>query len=517
MSEEVMQADNREDYIRSQEKQLQKWIINVKCADTPTNSSISWTFRTTACDVISVITTNKVISTGSMSDIVDHDIPIKRIKAPTKKPGILLNNPLEDIVISSSDNNQVRLNDTLIKEKSMFMNKLSFARKLRGKAENVAALVIQSYYRRHFVLKNISSIKKASMLRLNYRLAVQQRLSKLQSANGSGSCNKNPIKELLTRLQKQYRNGIENPQLSSTSTSITPSNTTSSSSDFQSLRVYRNMYLQLRQNMISKIQRSYRCYGSRRVLRSKRAEYVHIRSAWASNVMQSIVRGFVAKTRVVRLMNQRKHQKLERNALLIQKVYRRLYSKKRVHRRRYQLHYIAARMIQCWFRKLVAVHCVRKLDSIRRNTIFNVSATTIQKCARGYICRCLGRWKRIRRRKQFLIKYNVTTKIQRIVRRFLAVCSVASRRVRVKLEKNKQSLLQQEENKKELEMEQEKERQSLIDGMDVFRQALTGDALVVGDLMAASLDEHVPGFGAHPSDTTNASGETVLSIAITNG
>jgi len=132
--------------------------------------------------------------------------------------------------------------------------------------------------------------------------------------------------------------------------------------------------------MISKIQRSYRCYGSRRVLRSKRAEYVHIRSAWASNVMQSIVRGFVAKTRVVRLMNQRKHQKLERNALLIQKVYRRLYSKKRVHRRRYQLHYIAARMIQCWFRKLVAVHCVRKLDSIRRNTIFNVSATTIQKC-----------------------------------------------------------------------------------------------------------------------------------------
>jgi hypothetical protein len=56
-------------YIKRLEEEKQKSIVNVRCAESTTVCVLTWTHRTTGCDVISTVTTTIPIKNGNMKDI----------------------------------------------------------------------------------------------------------------------------------------------------------------------------------------------------------------------------------------------------------------------------------------------------------------------------------------------------------------------------------------------------------------------------------------------------------------
>ena len=67
------QHDEQEKYYQSKLMQEQKNQISYKTCSTSTSVDFIWTYRTTACDVISVITTTMPMKNGLMKDIkVEH-------------------------------------------------------------------------------------------------------------------------------------------------------------------------------------------------------------------------------------------------------------------------------------------------------------------------------------------------------------------------------------------------------------------------------------------------------------
>lgn len=59
----------REKYYRNRSIELQKGIVNFKSSSTNTSKAYIWTYRTTACDVLSVITTTVPVKNGMMNEI----------------------------------------------------------------------------------------------------------------------------------------------------------------------------------------------------------------------------------------------------------------------------------------------------------------------------------------------------------------------------------------------------------------------------------------------------------------
>jgi hypothetical protein len=67
---------DREEYFRQKAIDLQKNITNVRTTTTLTSESHIWTYRTTNCDVVSVITTTVPVKNGYMKDIkIDPNEP----------------------------------------------------------------------------------------------------------------------------------------------------------------------------------------------------------------------------------------------------------------------------------------------------------------------------------------------------------------------------------------------------------------------------------------------------------
>ena len=56
-------------YLRKRSEELQNAVVNVKCSTTSTTDAFTWTFRTTACDVISVVTTAVPLKHGAVKEI----------------------------------------------------------------------------------------------------------------------------------------------------------------------------------------------------------------------------------------------------------------------------------------------------------------------------------------------------------------------------------------------------------------------------------------------------------------
>ena len=73
-----MDVDERELYYRQRNIEIQKGIVNYKSSTTSTTDSFIWTYRTTSCDVISIITTTVPIRNGSMDDIKLPNREVKR-------------------------------------------------------------------------------------------------------------------------------------------------------------------------------------------------------------------------------------------------------------------------------------------------------------------------------------------------------------------------------------------------------------------------------------------------------
>ena len=447
---------SREDYIKQQEEELQKLIIKVKGSSTSTLSTTTWSHRTTGCDVISMVTTSILIGSGSMKDIKDFDAGVVRIRAPSRKHGILLDNPLEEAVLPDSQGPKIRICNMLKEEHSAFMSKLKFARKLRSTSENVAAIIIQSYYRRYSTIKNFNTIRDCAILRQTYRKEIMKRL-------------KGPNMKFFMYKLHTIKHGAMNK----------------SNDSMLTLKAYRSKYATLRRLMAERIQRTFRCFISRRLLRTRRIEFIVLRKCKMVIRIQCMVRKFCATRRVRKLISHRREVKRNKAVLLIQKVYRRHQAMLIVTKRRYKLHYIASRMIQQWYR---LHHSKRKrmmLESLRLEVFRLISARRIQRVARRYICRSLGRMSRIRRRKHFIRRFRSITKIQRVIRKCIAKRRVLKIR-QLKADKLQETLKKQKELKNEADMmeilRKEIEMAKEEEDLNIFTHVIKGDMIKVGDL-----------------------------------
>lgn len=68
----------RETYLRQKAIDTQKSIVTYKSCSTLTSEAFIWTYRTTSCDVISIITTTVPIKDGLMKDIKLENREIRR-------------------------------------------------------------------------------------------------------------------------------------------------------------------------------------------------------------------------------------------------------------------------------------------------------------------------------------------------------------------------------------------------------------------------------------------------------
>jgi hypothetical protein len=70
--------DEKREYLRQKYEQIQNSIVNVRSAAAPTSNSFVWTYRSTVCDVVSVITTSAPMKNGSMKEIKPFNKEMRR-------------------------------------------------------------------------------------------------------------------------------------------------------------------------------------------------------------------------------------------------------------------------------------------------------------------------------------------------------------------------------------------------------------------------------------------------------
>lgn len=488
----MMEAESCDEYIKKQKQELQKVIVNVKSSSTPTSATVTWTHRTTSCDVISIMTTASVSQDGNMKDIRESgEVGAPRIRPPTKVPGILVNNPLEEAVLPDASKEARRLNAMLLSEKATFMSKLEFARKLRSKAENVAALVMQTYYRRYHVLKHFKTIQRNALLRKKYRSEIMRRLSARPEAA-----------EALLRLHSNMpgarpRAGLER------------------------LGEYRAAYTRTRNDMAARIQRGYRCFLSRRLLRNKKLEIIPLRRFMLIIKIQCIIRRFNARLRVRMMLRVRREAARAHAALVIQKSYRRRHARAVVFRRRYKMHFVAARMIQTWFRGLASMQRRNRLTMFRDVVRRNVATFKIQRVARRYMCRSMDRLTRIRRRRHFVRRFKSAVAIQRAARRYNArAVGTRLRKERAaeqELEKTRRTQTEVDELMA-AQVRESAEEEELLLATNIFHHARLGHVREVVDLYQMAVDGGsllLPHLQTDIDD--GGAGDTVLLVAATHG
>ena len=69
MDPDFLGSAARDAYIDERKQQLQNMITNVRSSSSLTNDASIWTFRSTGCDILSVIMTTVPIKNGTMKDI----------------------------------------------------------------------------------------------------------------------------------------------------------------------------------------------------------------------------------------------------------------------------------------------------------------------------------------------------------------------------------------------------------------------------------------------------------------
>lgn len=65
----MIMDEPKEDYYRRKAIELQDTIPTYKSAATLTSEAFIWTYRTTSCDVLSIITTSVPVHNAGMSDV----------------------------------------------------------------------------------------------------------------------------------------------------------------------------------------------------------------------------------------------------------------------------------------------------------------------------------------------------------------------------------------------------------------------------------------------------------------
>ena len=106
--------DIKANYIQKRQEEVQNCIVNVRNTSSTVIGSASWTFRTTGCDVVSVVITTIPLKNGQMNDVRLHNKEMKRIKPPPQKISGKVNpgNPLQ--TTDDQDQEKVRKRHAVI-------------------------------------------------------------------------------------------------------------------------------------------------------------------------------------------------------------------------------------------------------------------------------------------------------------------------------------------------------------------------------------------------------------------
>ena len=140
MNQEELGHLSKESYLKSLHERLQNSIVNFKSCESSSTADLIWTYKSTYCDVLSVITTVKPFGNAAMKDIRIRNKEMKRIKAP-KAEKVYAYNEVQNV------KSRAKMNKALMKERGEFMKKLHSSRIIRSKIEHTCARLIQKMYR----------------------------------------------------------------------------------------------------------------------------------------------------------------------------------------------------------------------------------------------------------------------------------------------------------------------------------------------------------------------------------
>jgi len=249
------------------------------------------------------------------------------------------------------------------------MGRLQQSRQVRTTTENLAALIIQSQYRGHLVRSKLEDISQRFEIHRKIRAFV------------AGYLEQNNI-DLIVRLKD-----------------------------------HRLKYTNTRFNGASTIQRTFRCWLSRRTFRCRVQEMLLRRKNKAILAIQCWSRCHFArqKVRLLRLRNISRER--NKGALRIQTCARRLSAIRYVRKLQFKLRWVAACIIQRAYRVRHSKWRVSILKEMFRNIRELKGARAMQKIVRAFIAR--RRILRIRLRKVHGLLFHFLSRIQRIVRGFL--------------------------------------------------------------------------------------------------
>lgn len=350
------------------------------------------------------------------------------------------------------------MNKILHAERAKFFQRLKAARVARSTYETTAAVVIQAAVRGYVVRKHMSRIYATCLTTNDWRL----RLRRIVSAN---------------------------------SDYIVPK-----------LSAYRNTYKEKRFHSALAIQCAFRSFVSKRFLQRKRVE----------SKLQSVSRGILriqccgrkynAKKRVD-VIRERKMIALRLRAVVrIQTVARKKLATNRMKRRRYMFQWLAARMIQGFYRYVYSKRTAQGKRAGMAQRRRQRGALAMQQAARAYMSRL--RTGRIRDRKNYVRRFKAVTKIVSVVRSFLCRGRVA--KIRVIKEKEREDAAQQLQE--ELARKAAEENRALLQDSDIFVQTREGNATEVDDIFTGLMSDE-------PHETTEVDdfGDTVLLIASSLG
>lgn len=452
-----MIKSDRDAYITKLYEEKQNQLVNVRSALTSTSTVLTWSHRTTSCDVISTITTTVVMKNGDMKDIKMYNNNLK-FKTPGKKSSAInmYQNPLANGLGDEAKARKMCC-EILRTEKKAFMAQLQKSRSKRLSLETIASIIIQTAFRRYFVRKQRSFIKR----RCEMRDAVYSFLKK--------SLEKNGLPPITTRGE------------------------------------HRKKYIERRQHAATVIQCLFRSFVSKNYINRLRFEF-EIRRI-NNNVIriQNMVRSKIARDVVQRKLERTTLQKRTTGALIIQCQIRMLLSKRKVAVRKFKLQWLAARLIQGCFRGRNTRRCMAVYLAAQEKVKFFRAARSIQKIVRARIAR--SRAARIKLRYLYLKIFRAVTRIQSMVRKYFAIIRV-QQLAQVRQVQNQKLLdvLSNEDMERRLE-----EAKDLMNSMDIFFQTKEGAAFNVDALYHSELEG-----GASPQDVATAVndiGDTILSHA----
>lgn len=386
-----------------------------------------------------------------------HLCRLKPPMMPKSKKDLLGNSPYDFGLSVDVAKKTSKMNEILHQEKKDFMQKLNLTRMVRSKLENDAATRIQAAYRGYSVRCNFLEISRFANVNRMVRLNI-----------------------------RTYLEAVNYPTAR--------------------LGQYRKVREQLRNHSVVLIRGAFLRYLSRKYMRRRKFELELRKRHRSAAIIQARIRGGYARTRVLALIEKRRMIQCFLAAVKIQCALRRMYARRRVHQRRFRLRWIAARMIQSWYRAKYSRRIAAQIRNIMFMRRMNSNSIVVQKLVRRFVAR--RRVNRIRLRRLHVLVFQYVTRMQCLVRRFLARHRVQRQRLalqKIRADNEARRLAEEEAAQAAKEAQ---DAQELLESVDLFLQARKNNVETVEDIYKGLV-----GGDPHTPEETDENGDTLLTIA----